>query len=304
MSSWQNRVLSRVITLRIKRKPSGDDARNVALIRAKLHRMPFYAQPTIPAGLIVEWVDGGDSKGEWLEWRSQARATPTVLYLHGGGYVACTPVTHRPITVALTTLLRGRVYCPDYRLAPEHRFPAAVDDAVAAYRLLLDEGIDPRHIVIAGDSAGGGLALATLIALREGGAPLPAAAVCLSPWTDLAGTGESLVTNTDRDAMFYGDGVRQASRVYLGDTPPEHPLASPLYADLTGLPPLRLYVSECEVLRDDSTRLVERARKAGVTAELVMEPDLPHVWPIFQRFLPEGRRTLRDMAAFIRKHTQ
>ncbi|MGQ9897922.1 MAG: alpha/beta hydrolase [Acidobacteriota bacterium] len=307
MASWQAAVLSRFIALKIKRKPtSQDETKIVRQARQKLGRMPGYVQPSIPADLriatvVLTTLDGDIIRGEWLMWKTDYPPA-TVLYLHGGGYIACSPQTHRPITVTLAQQLRGRVFALDYRLAPEHPFPAALDDAVAAYRWLIEEQrIAPRQLVLAGDSAGGGLTLSTLVRLRELGLPQPAGAVLYSPWTDLAGTGETLETNTDRDVMFYGAGIRLAGRIYTGDTPPDHPLVSPLYAALDGLPPLLIFASSSEVLLDDARRLAARAEAAGVAVELHIEADLPHVWPIFCRLLPEGRRTLEATAAFIRR---
>ncbi len=308
MASWQAAALSRFIAFKIKRKPTPDDdeAQIVRQARQKLGHMPGYVLPTIPDGLRIcavslSTLDGDAVRGEWLAWKTDYPPV-TVLYLHGGGYVTCSPQTHRPITVTLATLLRGRVFALDYRLAPEHRFPAALDDAVAAYRWLVEtQGTAPHRLILAGDSAGGGLVLSTLVRVRELGVPLPAGAVLYSPWTDLAGTGQTLETNTERDVMFYGAGIRLAGRIYAGDTPPDHPLVSPLYADLTRLPPLLIFASSSEVLLDDARRLAERARAAGVPVELRIEDDLPHVWPLFCRLIPEGRRTLAQTAAFARR---
>ncbi|MFQ3581231.1 MAG: alpha/beta hydrolase [Chloracidobacterium sp.] len=308
MASWQAAALSRVIALQIKRKPTSraDEAHIVRQARQKLGHMPGYVLPPIPDGLHIRPVafatlDGDAARGEWLTWKTDY-PTATVLYVHGGGYVTCSPQTHRPITVTLATLLRGRVFALDYRLAPEHRFPAALDDAVAAYRWLVEtQGVSPNRLIIAGDSAGGGLTVSTLVRLRELGVPLPAGAVLYSPWTDLAGTGDTLETNTERDVMFYGAGIRLAGRIYAGDTPPDHPLVSPLYADLRGLPPLLVFASSSEVLLDDARRLATRAGEAGVSVALHIEADLPHVWPLFCRLIPEGRRTLAQTAAFVRR---
>jgi acetyl esterase/lipase len=200
----------------------------------------------------------------------------------------------------LSRAANARVFALDYRLAPEHRFPAAVEDAVAGYRWLLDQGVDPQEIVIGGDSAGGGLAIATLVALRDAGERLPRAAFILSPWTDLAVTGRSLDANDERDPMFYGDAIRKMAPVYVGDASPRDPLVSPIYADLSNLPPLLIYVSDTEVLLDDSTRLAERARQCGLKVDLRVESDLPHVWPIFVAFkLPESFQALGEIARFI-----
>ena len=214
-------------------------------------------------------------------------ARGTLLYLHGGGYVACSPRTHRPITCALT---QGgfRVLAPDYRLAPEHPFPAAFDDARAAYLQLLDQGIPASDITLAGDSAGGGLALALLISLRDSDTPLPSAAALFSPWTDLAATGPSLTENHHRCAIFYGDIIGPTARYYLGSADARNPLASPLYADHRALPPLLIHAGADEVLRDDSIRFAERARAAGVRVDLEIWPGVPHVWQLLPGLLPEA----------------
>ncbi len=224
-----------------------------------------------------------------------------LLYLHGGGYFGCSAETHRPIT-SFFALQDFRVFAPDYRLAPENRFPAAVEDAVAFYRALLNMGYSPKRIVVSGESAGGGLALSLMLALRAAGVPLPAAAALFSPWTDLAATGDSIRTNSDRCAMFDGAGVAFSARYYLGDADPRNPLASPLYADLAGLPPLLIHVGADEVLLDDSTRLAERARAAGVSVELKIWPVVPHAWQLVPHLVPEARQSLRESAAFLRTH--
>jgi len=180
-------------------------------------------------------------------------------------------------------------------------FPAALDDAVTAYRALVADGVDPRRMAVLGESSGGGLVLAMLLKLRDEGFPLPAAAVALSPWTDLAATGDSVRTNADRCAMFNGPDIGPSARYYLGDTDPRNPLASPLYADLAGLPPLLIHVGEDEVLRDDSIRLAERARSAGVRVELKVWPVVPHAWQLAPHKVPEARQSLRESAAFLHK---
>jgi acetyl esterase/lipase len=241
----------------------------------------------------------GGVPGEWVE--GPKAGDLVLLYLHGGGYFGCSAETHRPITAGFA--LHGfRVYAPDYRLAPENRFPAALDDAVAVYCALLDVGHEPQHIVVAGESAGGGLSLSLMLALRAAGVPLPARAAVFSPWTDLAATGESIRTNADRCAMFSGTDIAPTARYYLGDTDPRNPLASPLYADLAGLPPLLIHVGEDEVLRDDSTRLAERAGARGVPVELKIWPVVPHAWQLAPHMIPEGRQSLREAAEFLRAH--
>jgi epsilon-lactone hydrolase len=222
----------------------------------------------------------GGIAGEWVE---AAGGGHTLLYLHGGGYFACSAETHRPITVGFA--LQGfRVFAPNYRLAPEHPFPTALNDAAAVIRGLIEQGNSPGQIVIAGDSAGGGLALAMLVASRDRGDSLPAAAALFSPWTDLAATGDSIRVNDRRCAMFVGSQIGPGARRYLGGEDPRNPLASPLYADLSRLPPLLIHVGSDEVLLDDSRRLAERARLAGVPADLKIWPVVPHAWQLVYRF--------------------
>ncbi|MGN8106416.1 alpha/beta hydrolase [Paraburkholderia sp. 22098] len=264
--------------------------------------------PDVPRGWRLRELDGADGKplrGEWIERSGEPAigARPTVLYLHGGGYYFCSPRTHRSIVFGLATRANAPVFSLDYRLAPEHRFPAALDDATAAYRHLIAEGTAPESIVIAGDSAGGGLALATLVALRDAGDPLPAGAVLFSPWTDLAATGASIVDNDGADPMFSGPAIAKAAKVYLGDMPATHPYASPVYADLRGLPPLFMMAGSTEVLLDDSRRVAANARAAGVDCELEVWKKMPHVWPIFAPFIPEANRALDRAAAFVGRVT-
>lgn len=297
MPSWQARAISTFIRLTIKRRPEGNEAEMVKYLRSKLELSQFL-RSLITQPVDARPVSDGLVKGEWLQLTNNPRQT--VYYLHGGGYVACSPRTHRPFTSALSRAANARVFALDYRLAPEHRFPAAVEDAVAGYRWLLDQGVDPQEIVIGGDSAGGGLTVATLIALRDAGEPLPRAAFVLSPWTDLAVTGRSIEANDKRDPMFYGEAIRRVAPIYFGDASPRDPLVSPIYADLSNLPPLLIYVSDTEVLLDDSTRLAERARQCGVNVDLRVWSNLPHVWPIFVAFkLPESFRALGEIAEFI-----
>jgi monoterpene epsilon-lactone hydrolase len=293
MASWQAHLSVWIVKWRVKRKLRG--VRDYRHARRILNPDPY----TVPATVRISPAQVGGVPGEWVDGPSPAPAKSVLLYLHGGGYFGCSAQSHRPITVGFA--LQGfRVLAPDYRLAPENQFPAAVDDAVAAYRGLLSEGNLPGHIVVSGDSAGGGLALSLLLALREAGIPLPAGAALFSPWTDLAATGESVRTNADRCAMFNGPDIGPSARYYLGETDPCNPLASPLYADLTGLPPLLIHVGADEVLRDDSTRLAERARAAGVRVELKVWPVVPHAWQLAPNKIPEARQSLRESAAFLR----
>jgi monoterpene epsilon-lactone hydrolase len=323
--SWQNVVLTLMLRWRVKRRsdapPQVAEARRMALKMATKPRLPpgwriraatepfagewierdggaaakMTMKPGVPPGLRVRTAP---PPGNGRETASTAR---TLLYLHGGGYYFCSPATHRVITVGLAAGAEARTFVPDYRLAPEHRFPAAVEDALRAYRGLLAAGTPAHRIVLGGDSAGGGLALALLLSLRDAGDPLPAGAALFSPWTDLAATGDSILRNDHSDPMFHGRRIAEGARLYLGDAQPTDPLASPLYADLARLPPLFIQASDSEVLLDDSTRLADKARKAGVAVEFRAWRKLPHVWQFFAPFLPEGRAALQETAQFIRR---
>jgi len=292
--SWQNWVMSGV--LRYRMKPLSRRGLDVARARAATGRA---APARLPPGWGIR--PSGSPAGEWIERGTGTYPDHVLLYFHGGGYFFCSPATHRPITVGLGTAAEIAVFSLDYRLAPEHRFPAAVEDAVAAYRSLRQSGIPAARIVLGGDSAGGGLAMSTLLSLRASGDELPAGAVLFSPWVDLAGTGETLVTNDRSDVMFTGEGIKAGAHYYLGDTPATDKLASPLYADLAGLPPLFIQASGSEVLLADSTRLADKARAAGIAVEIEIWPGLPHVWQIFSPFLPEARAALAKAGAFIRR---
>ncbi|MPW16058.1 alpha/beta hydrolase fold domain-containing protein [Paraburkholderia sp. CNPSo 3157] len=276
---------------------SAERARKMTAKRAYTPRVP-------PGWALHEQYREQDwpLRGEWLT-RADGQYAATILYLHGGGYYFCSPQTHRAASFGLATRSDARVFSLDYRLAPEHPFPAALDDALAAYRHLLEEGTKPESIVIAGDSAGGGLALATLVALRDAGNSLPAGAVLFSPWTDLAATGASLETNDGIDPMFHGPSVARAAKLYLGGTPATHPYASPLYADLSGLPPLFMQVSSTEVLLDDSRRVADKARTAGVDVDFEIWRKMPHVWQLWVPFIPEAGRSLDLAARFVRRVT-
>jgi acetyl esterase/lipase len=290
MASWQAHLAVWILKWRVKRRLHG--AKDYKYMRRVLRPEPY----TLPESVKVSPAEVGGIGGEWLEGTQPNGAV--LLYLHGGGYFGCSAETHRPIT-AWFARQGFRVYAPNYRLAPENKFPAAVEDAVVVYRGLLSEGCEPRRIVVAGDSAGGGLTLSLLLALRNAGVPLPAGAALFSPWTDLAATGESVKTNTKRCAMFHGEDIAPSARMYLGETDPRDPLASPLYANLAGLPPLLIHVGADEVLRDDSTRLAERAKAAGVRVELKVWPVVPHAWQLAIGKIPEARESLKESAAFL-----
>lgn len=256
-----------------------------------------------PASETVQ-TEAVDADGVAAEWVLAAGITPqhVIMYLHGGGYVIGSPTTHRGLAERLSRVAAARVLVVDYRLAPEHPFPAAVDDATAAYRWLLRKGTPTGTIAIAGDSAGGGLTVATLVALRDAGVPLPAAGVCESPWVDMEGLGESITSRAHRDPMVQKDRLLRFATWYLGGVDPRTPLAAPLYADLTGLPPLLIQVGTAETLYDDATRLAETARAAGVDVTFEPWDEMIHVWHLFAAALPEGQQAIERIGAFVQKH--
>jgi acetyl esterase/lipase len=256
----------------------------------------------LPDDVKAEPIDAGGVQAEWITTPESDGSERTILYLHGGGYVIGSIRTHRDLASRVSRAAQARVLLIDYRLAPEHPHPAAVEDALAAYRWLLAQGVDPSRLAVGGDSAGGGLTVATLVALRDANDPLPAAGVCLSPWVDLEGLGESMTTKAGADPMVQRDRLLGYARHYLAGQPARTPLAAPLYADLSGLPPLLIQVGTAETLLDDSTRLAERARKAGVAAELEIWDDMIHVWQAFAAVLPEGQQAIEGMGRFLRLH--
>ena len=247
------------------------------------------AAPVTANGVPAEWVSTPDADRHRV-----------VLYLHGGAYVIGSVNTHRDLVGRISRASGGRVLNVDYRLAPEHPHPAAVDDAVAAYRWLLDQGQAPAKLAVAGDSAGGGLTIATLVALRDAGLPMPAAGVALSPWVDLEGVGESMTTAAHLDPMVQKEHLVRMAKLYLAEHDPRSPLAAPLYADLSGLPPLLIQVGTAETLLDDSTRIAERARKAGVAVTLDVWDDMIHVFQAFAPILPEGQKAVDQIGEYLR----
>lgn len=236
---------------------------------------------------------------EWLI-PDETTSHGVILYLHGGGYVIGSMKSHRSIASQLAIAGACRVLMIDYRLAPEHKFPAAVEDSVKAYRWLLSEGYEPGEIAIAGDSAGGGLTAATLVALRDSGDPMPAAAMMLSPWTDLEVLGESCKRVGWRDPMVSAPALKKWAAMYLGEKDARDPLASPIYADLKGLPPLSIHVGTCEILLDDARRLAERARQDGVSVDLFECEGMFHVYQFFSPIVPESKESIQRIGKFFR----
>jgi len=249
-----------------------------------------------------EKVDAGGVPAEWV-MAPGCDTGRAILYLHGGGYAIGSLNTHRRLAYDISAASAAKVLLIDYRLAPEHPFPAAVDDAAAAWRWLLQQGFAANRLAIAGDSAGGGLTIATLINLRDQKLGLPACAVAISPWVDLEGLGNSLTTRSAQDPMVQKDGLLWMARMYLNGKDPKTPLAAPLHADLKGLPPVLVQVGTAETLLDDGIRIAEKMHAAGVDARLAIWPNMLHVFPLFAPILSEGRDGCIEIGNFIRAKT-
>jgi epsilon-lactone hydrolase len=289
--------------------------RGIDVVRAHLAKLPPSAAMTIPErraqydraervfptppDVAIEAVTAPTRPAEWLR-PPDARTDAAVLYLHGGGYVIGSLRSHRHLAAAIARAAGTAALLVDYRLAPEHPFPAALDDAVAAYQWLLGRGLAPSRIVVAGDSAGGGLTVATLLALRDRGLPQPAGGVCISPWVDLTCSGATYATKAAVDPIVTREGVAMMAQAYAGAGDPKAPLLSPLYADLRGLPPLLVQVGSDEVLLDDALGLGERARAAGVDVTVEEWPAMIHVWHWFLPMLAEAERAVDVIGNFMR----
>jgi acetyl esterase/lipase len=272
----------------------------VAVAERRAAMEALTASAPLPDGMSVQRVDAGGIPAEWVAGAGVAADdAPVVFYLHGGAYTAGSLNTHRRFVALLSTEARAQILNVDYWLAPEHPHPAAVNDAVVAYRWLLDQGVPATRIALAGDSAGGGLTAATLLALRDRGVALPVAAVLISPWADLGGTGDSMTTRADADPMLDAELLQACADMYLSGQDARLPLASPIYGDFAGLPPLLIHVGDREVLLDDSTRLAERARAARVDVELRVEPGMIHVWHAFAGLFPEADSSLAEVGAWL-----
>ncbi len=260
----------------------------------------------IPAEVATESVNADGVDAQWVSWQSvSSDAGPgdaVVLYLHGGGFVFGGLDSHRGIAWRLARQCSSKVLVVDYRLAPEHVYPAALEDALASYQWLLAQNIPPEKIVVAGDSAGGGLCVALLVRLRELSLPQPKACALFSPWTDLTLSGASIEINAKKDAMLSPAALQRFRDLYLGEIEPGTPLASPLFADLSGLPDTCVFVGSEEVLFDDSKRLVERLNQAGVQARLSVWAKMPHVFPLLAAFIPEGDQAIDEVASFLSAH--
>lgn len=261
-----------------------------------MHSMVFF----LPWGVETERIRLKHIAAEWIIPR-EADHSKVLLYLHGGGYSVGSCKTHRSMVGAIAKAAGFCALIPEYRLAPEHPFPAALDDALMAYKWLLETGHEPSDIVLGGDSAGGGLSLALMLELRDLGLPLPAGAILLAPWVDLSVSQPSVARLIDKSPTLYLREMRIWARNYAGDFPLDFPKVSPIHADLTGLPPMLMQVSDADALIDENMILAENAKKAGVHMEVQTWKGLIHVWQVFWRELSQGQEAVDKLAAFVAK---
>jgi acetyl esterase/lipase len=299
--SWAWSVELRMVALRafLIASASGGDRSGRRALEADL-------DPPLPRSLRHVMSNQSDTvggvSGEWTRRDHARQDDPTILYLHGGGYLAGSPATHRRFISRLTWTTRATTFAPHYRLAPQHKFPAAVDDAEAAYIGLLEMGVEPAMLIVAGDSAGGGLTCALLQRLRANGLPQPAGVVLFSPYTDLEHTAPSIKKNAETDYLPLGPVM--ANTFYLGEADPRDPLASPMYGDYTGVAPILVFAGGKEMILDDSHRLVEKAEADGADVTLQIEDDMFHVWPALLPNHEATRRVLAAVAEFVAVRTR
>ena len=299
MSVAHNAALEHVCKLYTELQPEGVE---LTMDQLRANYEVVCAHADAPADMLVERVDAGGVPALWVSAPGTS-SDRTVVWFHSGGYLIGSAEGYAPMGYAVSKAADARVLVVDYRLAPEHAWPAPVEDAVAASRWAIAKA-GPGSCVIAGDSAGGGLTMAVLVSLRDGGGPLPAAAVCLSGLLDLASTGDSIDTNAAVDPVGSRETFDMIAQAYLqGACEPTEPLASPIYAELAGLPPLLLMVGTRDVLQDDSVRMAQRYQDAGNEAKLVVEEGMVHIWPLFHRILAEGQAGVDTIGAWVRAHT-
>ncbi|MBX2999397.1 MAG: alpha/beta hydrolase [Caldilineaceae bacterium] len=297
MPSLRSRIVRELWRWRSSRV---DADQPIEQMRERLNKMGALLR--LPRKTKIEEIEVAGLPAEWITPRRYDERI--ILFLHGGAYSIGSCASHRGIAAHIAKAGRARALLPEYRLAPEDPFPAALDDAVAVYRELLADGMTPESIVVAGDSAGGGLALSMMVMLCDQGDPLPAAAVLLSPWTDLAATGESIQSCARKDPWLRSERVAMTAARYYGDIDPRDPRVSPLYADLHGLPPLLIQVGDHEILLSDSTRLAERAEDVGVDVTLEVWEGMWHVWHMMVGLMPESQQAIDSIGDFVQRRTQ
>jgi len=299
LPSIRAKFVNRLLRMTVRRHWRPDtDVPEVRRRSARIERLLERGAPSIP----IEPVTVGGRPAHWYGAPELAVTGGTLLYLHGGAFCLHLPQVYGRLANSLSAATGMRVLLPDYRLAPEHRFPAAIEDCFAAYRWLVDRGVASRGFAVAGDSAGGNLTLVTLMQARDAGLPLPDCAAALSPVTDATMSGASTTYNEPADPMFSGQAMELLPGVYCPDADRADPRISPLFGDWRGLPPLLFHACSTEMLLDDSVRAQDRARAAGVAAELRVWRELPHVFHAFH-VIPESREGIGDVARFVHAHT-
>lgn len=298
LPSWQSRYIGAIVAKFIRREVWGGELK-LKLLSRMLFGVPAPYQLATTYG--VKRVKNPEEAGEWIVPKTLKPGV--ILYIHGGGYVSCSAKTHRPITAALARLTGRKVFSVDYRRAPESRFPAALDDVITAYQMVLAGLPADEPVAIAGDSAGGGLALALAMHARDAGLTQPVCVVMFSPWTDLEGTGNSLTSNNGRCAVFRPGNIEQFARVYLGGASPRNPKASPIFGAASNLPPVQFHVGETELLLDDSVRVHERILQTGGSSELLLNNSF-HGMQVVTPLIPEARESLKAAADFMLSHFQ
>lgn len=297
MPSWQSALFARM-TRMARPRTVGVETDLAELRRQFEYLFDRFGAP--PQDAAFEPAQIGPIKGEWVQVEETSKAR-TILYFHGGGYIAGSPETHRPLIARLAKTAEARAFSLSYRLAPEFAFPACVRDGIDAYRYLI-KTLEPRSVVLAGDDAGGGLAFAVLLAIRNAGLPMPAACVAMSPWADLSLSGWSMLTNEKNDAALSWDLLFVAARHYLKRTSPADPYASPIFSSFRDFPPIMVHAGSLEILRDDASRLGDCAAEAGVPVSVEIYDGMQHVFQASAR-VPEARVSLQRLGQFIRSKT-
>jgi len=298
--SWQARMFNLVTKLTVKPVLQYAAVTNNTMnVVNQIYRLTSPFTSHVPDFVKITPVSFENCYGEWIRSGKRLKEEKVIYYLHGGGYFFSSIEQHRPLTWRLSRSLHRPVFAINYRKAPEWQFHHWLDDAVTGYTYLLDMGFKSENIIVAGDSAGGNLTLILMQALKFSGIALPSGCICISPWTDIACEGDSMHTNRDHDPLFAAAAVEALGAHYAKGASTWHPWVSPLHSDLTGLPPLLLIVGSTEVLRDDALRLADRARASGVPVVYEEWAAMPHVFPLFAFFLPEGRRAYKHIARFV-----
>lgn len=299
LTQWKSQVARQVLPLVIRSSIRPLWGSRVPVVWQRKITEAALRNGWVPRQAVVGETRLGQQRAEVITPRDGS-SDQVVFYMHGGGFVVCSPSTHRPLTSRIGLALKATTYVPYYRLAPEHVFPAGLDDALDAYRGLLERGVNPARVALMGDSAGGGLALALALSIRDQGLPLPGKLVLISPFIDLTLSGESLQRNAKADPMLSLDWIYAKTPMYLGSTPADHPLASPLFADLRGLPPTLVQVGTEEILYSDSERLAARAAEIGWDLTLSVWDGLFHDFQMMGGILPEADQAIAEIAAFVK----